>query len=166
MKSKEWIKGVLYNLEEALDCAKETKNKDLEIDYKMQKEAYNQVLKDLEELEHYRKVKSYIERMYDNPFYTKESGYIRKWVRDDDWFALDYDIFYDYVDIFYDYEEELSISVEELETKIIFPNEEIEKEYQEQQAEKMRKYEEQRKNKPVWYGAGFNGTSGGNGNEI
>lgn len=51
MTSKDYIIGVLYNLEEILDNAKETKNKDLEIDCKMQKEAYNQVLKDLEDYE-------------------------------------------------------------------------------------------------------------------
>ena len=120
-----------------------------------------QVLKGLEELEHYRKVKSYIERMYNTPFYTKESGYIRKWIKGDDYYTIDYDIINGYVDI-YEYEEELSVSVDELETKIIFPNDEIEKEYQEQEAEKMRKYEERRKNEPVWYsGAVFNGTYGG-----
>lgn len=51
MTSKEYIKGVLYNLEEALKLAKENNDKDLENDCKMQKEAYTQVLKDLEKLE-------------------------------------------------------------------------------------------------------------------
>lgn len=136
-----------------------------EEDTKMIVDAIKSALKDLEELEHYRKVKSYIDRMQEKPFYTKKNGHIRKWIEGDDWYALDYDIINDYVDIFYDYEEELSVSLDELETKIIFPNEEIEKEYQEQQAEEKRKYEEQRKNNPVWYGAIFNGTSGGNNND-
>lgn len=56
MESKEYIKGVLYNLEKGLDIAKENKNKDLEFDYKMQKEAFTQVLKDLNELEELKKV--------------------------------------------------------------------------------------------------------------
>lgn len=51
MTSKEYIEGVLYNLEEALKLARETNNKDLELDCEMQIESYKQVLKDLEVLD-------------------------------------------------------------------------------------------------------------------
>ena len=116
------------------------------------------IQRDLEELEHYRKVKSYIDRMQEKPFYQKtDSGRIYKYENK----CIEYDFFEDAIDVI-EYESELYIHVEDIEKEIIFYNDEIEAEYKKQQEKEMREYEERRKNNPVWYGAIFNGTSGGN----
>ena len=114
------------------------------------------ILKDLEELEHYRKVKSYIDRMNEKPVYKKKYGKIYKYERQ----CIEYSFDDDAIDVI-EYESILYIPVKDIEKEIIFYNDEIEKQYQEQQQEEMRKWEEKRKNNPSWYGATFNGTSGG-----
>lgn len=83
MTSKEYIQGVLYNLEEALKLAKETNNKDLEFDYEMQIKSYNQVLKDLKILDI---LKNQLE-VYDTDF-VNEDG--------DDIFAIRLNILSEY----------------------------------------------------------------------
>ena len=57
---------------------------------------YNEFLlikKDLEVLEHYRKAKSYIERMYEKPFYTTpytDKSKLVKWEKGDDYYCIEY----------------------------------------------------------------------------
>ena len=127
------------------------------------KDKLDTIQKDLEELEHYRKVKSYIERMYKEPFYTtpySDKSKLVKWKQGDDYYCIEYSFEDDAIDVI-EYESRLFIKVEDIEKEIIFYNDEIETEYKKQKEEEMRKWEEQNKNNPIWYGAVFNGTSGG-----
>ena len=101
-----------------------------------------------QEQEHYKKVKSYIERMNNEPFYFKRYGIITKYVKGDNYSIIEYDILHDTIDIF-DYELEIGISVDELGKTIIFYNDEIEAQYQKQEEARKRKYEEYVKNHPV-----------------
>lgn len=131
----------------------------------LEKEKWEKIGKDLEELEHYRKVKAYIDRLYEKPFYQKtESGHILKYEQGEDYHCIEYDFEDDAIDII-DYESVLFIKVEDIEKEIIFYNEDIEKQHQKQEEEEERKWEEQKKNDPIWCCAVMNCTSGGNKDE-
>lgn len=56
MTSKEYIKGVLYNMEDLLKQAKTDNCKSVIIDCEDEIMHYNQIIKDLDELEEYRKI--------------------------------------------------------------------------------------------------------------
>jgi len=127
------------------------------------REFLKELKKDLEELEHYRKAKSYIERMYEKPFYTtpySDKSKLVKWEQGDDYYCIEYSFEDDAIDVI-EYESELFIKVEDIEKEIIFYNDEIEKQYQKQKEEEERAYEKWKKEHPVSSCAIFNGCYSG-----
>lgn len=160
MKSKKKLQFIRDTYEFYFNRSKPFRDTELT---EQEKEAFDSIEKDLEVLEHYRKVKSYIERMYEKPFYEKTGRYISKWEKDSNYYFIDYNFENDSIDVI-DYECELSVKVDDIEKAIIFYNDEIEAEWQKQEEKENKEYEKRLKkmslsgfNIPV-----FNCISGGN----